>query len=31
MMAGAGFIVGIFGLVFYLFILLLPIALMVAL
>lgn len=31
MMAGAGFIVGIFGLVFYLFILLLPIALLVAL
>lgn len=30
-MAGAGFIVGIFGLVFYLFILLLPIALLVAL
>ena len=31
MMAGSGFIVGIFGLVFYLFILLLPIALLVAL
>ena len=30
-MAGSGFIVGIFGLVFYLFILLLPIALLVAL
>ena len=30
-MAGAGFIVGIFGLVFYLFILLLPVALLVAL
>ena len=30
-MAGAGFIIGIFGLVFYLFILLLPVALLVAL